>query len=39
MPTNSLTSGELITRKIDQMLELGVPRVVITLSLDGYGIA
>ncbi|MEM3791579.1 MAG: radical SAM protein [Candidatus Micrarchaeaceae archaeon] len=37
MPTNSLCSKEMVLNKIRGMLELGIPRVVITLSLDGYG--
>ena len=36
MPTNSLSDEVMVARKIGQMLELGIPRVIITLSLDGY---
>ena len=36
MPTNSLSDGEMIARKVEQMLESGVPRVIMTLSLDGH---
>jgi MoaA/NifB/PqqE/SkfB family radical SAM enzyme len=36
MPTNSLSDAEMIAGKIIKILESGVPRVVITLSLDGY---
>ncbi len=35
-PTNSLCSSDMITKRVEQMLELGVPRIVLTLSLDGY---
>jgi MoaA/NifB/PqqE/SkfB family radical SAM enzyme len=36
MPTNSLCSIERIERMLRAILELGVPRIVITVSLDGY---
>ena len=36
IPTNSLTNKELIIRNLEKILNLGIPRVVITLSLDGY---
>ena len=36
MPTNSLCNPDLVTRKIEEMLNLGIPRLSITLSLDGY---
>ncbi|MEM3227592.1 MAG: radical SAM protein [Candidatus Micrarchaeaceae archaeon] len=36
IPTNSLTNSDVITKRITEILELGVPRLVITLSLDGY---
>lgn len=36
IPTNSLSNHDMIASKIEQMLQLGIPRVVITLSLDGY---
>jgi Fe-coproporphyrin III synthase len=36
MPTNSLSNGEMITKKVERMLEMGMPRVIMTLSLDGY---
>ncbi|MGC8628932.1 MAG: radical SAM protein [Candidatus Micrarchaeia archaeon] len=36
IPTNSLPNRDLILQKIGQILDLGIPRVVITLSLDGY---
>jgi MoaA/NifB/PqqE/SkfB family radical SAM enzyme len=35
-PTNSLCSNELVTSRLTEILKLGIPRVVITLSLDGY---
>ena len=36
MPTNSLSNPEMIASKVEQMLESGMPRVIMTLSLDGY---
>ncbi len=36
MPTNSLCNLEMEIRKITEMLELKIPRVAITISLDGY---
>ncbi|MDE1825742.1 MAG: radical SAM protein [Candidatus Micrarchaeota archaeon] len=36
MPTNSLCNTEMEIGKIKQILELGIPRVAITVSLDGY---
>ncbi len=36
MPTNSLSNHEMIIGKIRQVLEMGIPRLSITLSLDGY---
>ncbi len=36
IPTNSLTNHELIIRKIDEILATGLPRLSITVSLDGY---
>jgi MoaA/NifB/PqqE/SkfB family radical SAM enzyme len=36
MPTNSLASEDMIASRIDHMFELGVPRIILTLSLDGY---
>lgn len=36
MPTNSLSSEDMIADRIASIFELGVPRVIITLSLDGY---
>jgi MoaA/NifB/PqqE/SkfB family radical SAM enzyme len=36
MPTNSLCSIERIERTVRTMLELRIPRLVITVSLDGY---
>lgn len=35
IPTNSLYSKELVANKVEQILNLGVPKLVITLSLDG----
>ncbi|MCL5007735.1 MAG: radical SAM protein [Candidatus Marsarchaeota archaeon] len=36
MPTNSLCDHDMVERKIRQILELGIPRIAITVSLDGY---
>ena len=36
MPTNSLCNPDAVVGKITQILELGIPKVSITLSLDGY---
>jgi MoaA/NifB/PqqE/SkfB family radical SAM enzyme len=36
IPTNSLCSPDLLTDRIGRILELGIPRLSITLSLDGY---
>ncbi len=36
MPTNSLCNPALVRRKLESILNLGIPRVVITLSLDGH---
>lgn len=36
MPTNSLCNPEMAVPKIEQILRLGIPKVSITLSLDGY---
>ncbi|MCL4363084.1 radical SAM protein [Candidatus Marsarchaeota archaeon] len=36
MPTNSLCSHDLIIRRIKEMLDIGIPRIAITISLDGY---
>ncbi len=36
MPTNSLCSNELVASRLAGILRLGIPRVVITLSLDGH---
>ncbi len=36
IPTNSLCSMSMVEQKIRQMLALGVPRLVMTVSLDGY---
>ncbi len=35
MPTNSLCSQEMVVQKLRQILSLGIPKVSITLSLDG----
>ena len=36
MPTNSLCNHALMEKKLREILELGIPRVAITVSLDGY---
>ncbi len=36
MPTNSLSNHELMFRELREILELGIPRVAVTVSLDGY---
>ncbi len=35
IPTNSLTNHEMVIKKIEQILDLGVPRLSVTVSLDG----
>lgn len=36
MPTNSLCNQDMELRKMEEILKLGIPKVSITLSLDGY---
>ncbi len=36
MPTNSLCDHVMVESKLKAILELGIPRVAITVSLDGY---
>jgi MoaA/NifB/PqqE/SkfB family radical SAM enzyme len=36
IPTNSLTNPDVIVKRVKEILELGIPRLVLTLSLDGY---
>ena len=36
MPTNSLCDHDLVERRLREILSLGIPRVAITVSLDGY---
>ena len=36
MPTNSLCNYEMEIKKIEEIAKLGIPNVVITVSLDGY---
>ena len=36
MPTNSLCNREMVLQKIEAMLEMGIPKLSITVSLDGY---
>ena len=35
-PTNSLCSNELVVSRLTEILKLRIPRVIVTLSLDGY---
>ncbi len=36
IPTNSLCDRSMVERKIRKMLDLGIPRLIITVSLDGH---
>ena len=36
MPTNSLCNREMELAKMEEILMMGIPRVIITISLDGY---
>ncbi len=36
MPTNSLCNHDMVESKLKEILSLGIPKVSITLSLDGY---
>jgi MoaA/NifB/PqqE/SkfB family radical SAM enzyme len=36
MPTNSLCNSDMVFRRLEEILSLGIPRVAITISLDGY---
>jgi Fe-coproporphyrin III synthase len=36
IPTNSLCSHDLVERKLREILALGIPRIAITVSLDGH---
>jgi len=36
IPTNSLTNHDTVIGKIKAMLDLGIPKLAITVSLDGY---
>ncbi len=36
IPTNSLTNPDVIAKRLGEILNLRIPKVVITLSLDGY---
>ncbi|MGC8669599.1 MAG: radical SAM/SPASM domain-containing protein [Candidatus Micrarchaeia archaeon] len=36
MPTNSLTNHDVIINELRQILELKIPKVAVTVSLDGY---
>ena len=36
MPTNSLCNQDMVIGRIESILQLGIPKISITLSLDGY---
>ena len=36
IPTNSLCSHEMVVRRVEEILNLGIPRLAVTVSLDGY---
>ncbi len=36
LPTNSLSNHDMVRRRMDEILALGIPRIVVTVSLDGY---
>ncbi|MGC8479319.1 MAG: radical SAM/SPASM domain-containing protein [Candidatus Micrarchaeia archaeon] len=36
MPTNSLCNHDMLENKLKEILELGIPKISITLSLDGH---
>ena len=36
LPTNSLCNHDMVERKLREILDLGIPRVAVTVSLDGY---
>ena len=36
MPTNSLCNQDMVVGRMEEILKLGIPRVSITVSLDGY---
>ena len=36
MPTNSLCNTDSVARRIEEILAIGIPKVSITISLDGY---
>jgi len=36
VPTNSLCDHNMVERKLREMLSLGIPKVAVTVSLDGY---
>jgi MoaA/NifB/PqqE/SkfB family radical SAM enzyme len=35
-PTNSLCDRKVVERRIREIMELGIPRIAVTISLDGY---
>ncbi len=36
MPTNSLCNTDTVAQRIEEILKMGIPKVSITISLDGY---
>ncbi len=36
MPTNSLCNREMVLQKVESMLQMGIPKLSVTVSLDGY---
>ncbi len=36
LPTNSLCDHDMVERKLRSILDLGIPRVILTVSLDGH---
>ncbi len=36
MPTNSLCSKDMVLKKLEEIAKTGIPKIVITISLDGY---
>ncbi|MCL4411569.1 radical SAM protein [Candidatus Marsarchaeota archaeon] len=36
IPTNSLCSHEMVVRRVEDILMLGIPKLAVTVSLDGY---
>lgn len=36
MPTNSLCSYDIVMKRLEEILAMGIPKVSVTISLDGY---